>query len=58
MSVQSKKRCPRCGEWKPLREFAQDKTAEDGLYNACYDCFDLKDRKALNRKEFTGAWYF
>lgn len=38
------KRCPRCGETKPVSEYHKDKGASDGLYGYCKECNKAKAR--------------
>lgn len=43
------KRCPKCGEVKPLCEFHKDKYKKDGHKSRCADCC-RKDRVEWRKK--------
>ncbi len=46
-----KKRCPRCGDRKPIDEFLPDPPTEDGLSEICKECESafLSDREYTQR---------
>ena len=45
------KKCPRCGEYKPMSEFRPN---SNGYISWCYDCHkdNARERKRTDRKQF------
>jgi hypothetical protein len=43
--VEPTKRCPRCGEIKPVSEYGKDSSAKDLLKAACKQCHRVYDRR-------------
>lgn len=41
------KRCPRCGETKPLEDFYRDRSSRDGRYSRCKTCFLPEARERM-----------
>lgn len=52
-----KKRCTKCGEFKPVEAFARDMSKRDGLHPACRQCRGAyaRARYAANPEKFT-SW--
>lgn len=42
MESLSQKRCTKCGELKPVREFVKDPQKKDGYYSSCRQCYRVK----------------
>ena len=43
------KRCPDCGEWKPLDEFPRNKRTKDGLHAYCKPCHNARGQETRQR---------
>jgi len=48
------KRCPRCGETKPVDEFHRDRSAHDGLTGWCASC--RNEHGSTWREEHGAEW--
>jgi hypothetical protein len=56
MSAPEAKRCSKCGEEKPLREFSKSATAKDGLQSRCRQCAaDYSREWAVANRHLTQA---
>ncbi|HEY8215763.1 MAG TPA: endonuclease domain-containing protein [Acidimicrobiia bacterium] len=43
------KRCPDCGEWKPLDEFPRNRRTRDGRHAYCKPCHNARCRETRER---------
>src|SRR6266567_3444859 len=43
------KRCPDCGEYKPLEEFPRNKRMRDGRHAYCKPCHNARGRESKDR---------
>jgi hypothetical protein len=43
------KRCPDCGETKPLEEFPRNKNGKDGRHTYCKPCHNARGRETIQR---------
>lgn len=43
------KRCPKCGETKPLEQFGRNKASKDGLQSSCKSCHARSVRESTDR---------
>jgi hypothetical protein len=43
------KRCPDCGESKPLAEFPRNKNSKDGRHTYCKPCHNLRGKETYQR---------
>lgn len=53
-AVGDQKRCSKCKRWLPLSEYANNRSASDGLQVMCNECrksyYDLDKKRSYNRK--------
>src|SRR5262249_41281101 len=47
--VDDMKRCPDCGEWKPLDEFPRNKNSKDGRHAYCKPCHNARGKESKQR---------
>jgi hypothetical protein len=50
-SPEKLRRCSRCGESKPDRGFARDRSKASGLKSHCKDCDNLRKKLDYERKQ-------
>jgi hypothetical protein len=43
------KRCPDCGEWKPLDEFPRNRNCKDGRHPYCKPCHNARGKESKQR---------
>jgi hypothetical protein len=43
------KRCPDCGEMKPLEDFPRNKNSKDGRHTYCKPCHNARGRETVQR---------
>ena len=48
MNTMKKKKCPRCGEVKFIKDFSKNKNRRDGLQLYCKACFSKMELRRLN----------
>jgi hypothetical protein len=46
---ENQKRCPDCGELKPLTEFPRNKNSKDGRHTYCKPCHNARGRETKDR---------
>jgi hypothetical protein len=43
------KRCPDCGEWRPLEDFPRNKNCKDGRHPYCKPCHNARTKESKQR---------
>jgi hypothetical protein len=51
------KRCPDCGETKPLEEFPRNKNSKDGRHAYCKPCHNARGKETIERLHGTSRHY-